>query len=97
MQAQLSPLHATPAAVQADAPVLEDFVPFLKFVPEFERLKLGTEFSLRWLLRHREQNGMLKAGAVVELRTPGAKRPRIIINRRRFAAWLANQSTGAAA
>jgi hypothetical protein len=90
-------MHQAPAAAQADAPALEDFIPFQKFVSECERLELGTEFSLRWLLRYRKQNGMLAAGAVVELRTPGTKRPRLIINRRRFAAWLANQSTGAAA
>lgn len=76
----------TPAAA---APALGDIVPFKKFAQQFERQGLGTEFSLRWLVRFRAQNGMLKSGAVIEKRTPGAARPKLFINAPKFASWLA--------
>lgn len=71
-------------------PDLSDLMPFRRFAAEvWEPQKLGSENSLRWLLRYRQKNGLLSSGAVVELRTPGATRPRLFINRPRFAEWMA--------
>lgn len=77
------------------APTLEDFQTFRDFARDFERQKLGTEHSLRWLARYREENGLLQSGALIELRRPGAARPRLLVNRPKFAAWLASQSAAA--
>lgn len=64
--------------------------PLTRFVAEvWQPQGFGTEQSLRWLLRYRTANGLLKSGAVIEKRTPGAARPRLYINAQNFAAWLA--------
>jgi hypothetical protein len=49
------------------------------------------------MLRYRATNGLLKSGAVIEKRTPGATRPRIYIHGTKFAAWLATSDTSGAA
>ena len=87
----------TDAPAADTAPALSDFSPFLVFAAEFERQKLGSVHTLRWLVRFRTENGLLKSGAVVELRSPGATRPRLLVNRPRFTSWLASQSTDAQA
>ncbi|WP_295588155.1 hypothetical protein [uncultured Lamprocystis sp.] len=87
--------HPTPAPTAA--PDLTDFHTFKHFARDFERQKLGSVQSLRWLARFRETNGLLASGAMVELKTPGATRPRLLVNRPRFAQWLATQSTAVAA
>jgi len=68
---------------------LDDLRTFQNFAAEFERLGLGSEHSLRWLVRFRAENGLLESGAVIERRLPGSKRPRLFINTRRFADWFA--------
>jgi hypothetical protein len=83
----------TPAGAES-APALTDFQTLKDFAKDFERQKLGTMDSLRWLARYREKNGLLSSGAIVELKSPGSTRPRLLINRHRFASWLAAQSTG---
>lgn len=70
-------------------PDLSHFETFRQFAAAFERQGLGSEQSLRWLCRFRHGNGLIASGAVVEVRTPGATRPRLLINIPRFAAWLA--------
>lgn len=82
-------MHTT--TPQDTAPDLGDFETFKRFAAAFERQGLGTEHGLRWLARFREKNGLLESGAMVELVTPGARRPRLLVNRPRFAAWLAGQ------
>lgn len=81
----------------AQSPDLSDFQTFRDFARDYERQKLGSEQSLRWLARYRDKNGLLSSGALVELKTPGATRPRLLVNRQKFAGWLASQSSGAAA
>jgi hypothetical protein len=88
-------MNAPPHAADRPADQLSDFVPLVAFAREYERQGLGTKDSLRWLARYRAQNGLLKTGAVVELRTPGARRPRLLINRPRFVAWLAGKPCAA--
>lgn len=83
-------MHTAPTP--QDTPDLSDFTAFKAFATEWERQKLGTVDSLRWLCRYRTVNGLLASGAVVEVRTPGAKRPRLLVNRREFSRWLASQS-----
>lgn len=68
---------------------LSDFVAFKPFAREFADRGLGTEDTLRWLTRYRRENGLLSSGAIVEILTPGARRPRLFVNRPKFAAWLA--------
>lgn len=53
---------------------------------------LGTENTVRWQLRHRHQNGLVEAGAVLELRQrPDQRRPQLLIHVERYAAWLCGQ------
>ena len=84
----------TAQAPQAQ-PDLSDFTSFRAFAADFERAKLGTIDSLRWLCRYRADNGLLSSGAVVELLTPGARRPRLLVCRPKFAAWLSQQGQAA--
>jgi hypothetical protein len=77
------------------APDLTDFQTFKAFAADFERQKLGTEHTLRWLARYRKDNGLLASGAMVELKSTGSKKPRLLVNRPRFAAWLANRPAAA--
>ena len=79
----------------AQSPDLADFLPFKKFAVEFERQGLGSESSLRWLARFRHANGLIRSGALVEIKTPGHTRARLLVNKRAFAAWLATQNTAA--
>ena len=80
------------------APNLSDIYSFQRFVAEvWTPQGLGTEYNLRWFLRYREKNGLLASGAVVEKFTPGAQRPRLYINKPKFAAWLAESDHQAAA
>jgi hypothetical protein len=53
---------------------------------------LANESSLRWSMRHRHQNGLAAAGAVLEVRQRADQvRPKLLINPPRFAAVLADQ------
>ncbi|WP_295887667.1 hypothetical protein [uncultured Thiohalocapsa sp.] len=90
--------HTTAAAADATAPVqITDIYPFRRFVREvWEAQGLGTEHSLRWLVRHRHANGLLACGAIIEKRTPGSGRPLLYIHGPRFAAWLATTDAEAA-
>jgi len=85
----MAPSAAAETSAQPSADALGHIYPFGKFATLFERQGLGTEFSLRWLVRYREQNGLLASGAVIEKRTPGHQRPRLFINAPKFAAWMA--------
>ncbi|MCR9258216.1 MAG: hypothetical protein NXH95_00705 [Pseudomonadaceae bacterium] len=50
------------------------------------------EGELGWQVVNRRTNGMLKAGAVVEVRSrPEAKRPKILIDEERYFHWVKNQ------
>lgn len=80
-------------ATTTETPSLGDIYPFARFATIYEKQGLGTEFSLRWLIRFRRQNGLMASGAVIEKRTPGSSRPRIFINAPRFAVWLATSDT----
>jgi len=75
---------------------LTHFAVFNDFSAEYEAQGLGTKESLRWLCRFRHENGLISSGALVELRSPGSKRPRLIFNRRKFPEWLASQGRDAA-
>lgn len=87
----------TPTA-DTTAPVdIRDIYPFRGYVRDvWEAQGLGTEHSLRWLARHRHDNGLLACGAMVEKRTPGSGRPLLYVHGPRFAAWLATSDTEAA-
>ena len=53
---------------------------------------LVTRSSLAWQLRHRHENGLAAAGAVLELRQrPDQKRPKILIRPSRYAAVIHEQ------
>lgn len=53
---------------------------------------LGTENAVRWQLRNRQRNGLVEAGAVLELRQrPDQRRPQLLIHIERYAAWLHEQ------
>jgi hypothetical protein len=48
--------------------------------------------QLRWQLRNRHQNGLVAAGAVLEIRSrPDQRRPLLIIEEERYFAWLQEQ------
>lgn len=83
-------------AIPEKHPQLSDFVPFTKFATEYAKQGLGSPESLRWMVRFRKENGMLESGAVIELRNPGSRRPRLIINRHKFPEWLASGGQGVA-
>ena len=85
----MSPIAAAETSAQPSADALGHIYPLRKFAAKYEREGLGTEFSLRWKLRFREQNGLLESGAVIEKRTPGHQRPRLFVNAPKFAAWMA--------
>jgi hypothetical protein len=91
--ASMNATAPTACAGSEPAPALTDFQTFKEFARDFERQKLGTTDTLRWLARYREKNGLLSSGALIELKTPGATRARLLVNRNKFAAWLASQST----
>jgi hypothetical protein len=76
---------------------LSAFAPFKKYALEYEEQGLGTEESLRWLCRFRHENGLIANGALVELRSPGSKRPKLFFNRRRFPEWFGSQGRETAA
>ncbi len=49
--------------------------------------------SLRWELRFRHDNGLIRDGVVVERRAdPRATRPSLLISPSRYFAWLRKQS-----
>ena len=79
----------------APAPDITDFQTFKAFAADYERQGLGTEHGLRWLARFRHENGLIQTGAMVEIKTPGATRARLLVNRRLFPQWLAAQSRAA--
>jgi len=91
------PTKAPASAPDAPVPTLADFLTFNDFADRFEKQGLGTKYTLRWLLRYRTQNGLASSGAIVELKTPGATRCRLLVNAPKFAAWLAAQSCAQAA
>lgn len=82
-----------------DHPVaLEDLTPFADFARELERKKIATRSSIAWWMRYRDTNGLKASGAIIEKRVnPKARRPMLYANRARFAAWLSQSDTKAAA
>jgi hypothetical protein len=86
------------ATTDATAPVLiTDIYPFRRYAREvWEPQGLGTEHSLRWLVRHRHVNGLLACGAIIEKRTPGSGRPLLYVHAPRFATWMATSDAEAA-
>ena len=58
-------------------------------VPQFSLIEPAfTQASIRWLLFHREKNGLLQSGAVVQLGRRVLLRPKL------FRAWIDAQGTG---
>lgn len=81
-----------PVPVEAE---LGDFTNFETFARELAQHGITTEMGLRYWLRLREQNGLLTSGAVVEVRAPGSRRPKLLFNRKGFARWLASGAVAA--
>lgn len=64
---------------------------FREFGALWEKKKLRTVQGLRWMMRYRTENGLMKCGAVIELRRPGVSRSKLFVNVPKFTAWFAGQ------
>lgn len=74
----------------------EDWCTFRKFRDELPNFH-SSDDSLRWDLRHREKNGLIEEGVVIEKRAdPSATRPSLLISPSRYIRWLKNRARHAA-